>query len=109
VFTYSERANTTAKKMANAVPLNIRRERSRQLQILSDKKRRAFYETQLQSDQHVLFEAEEEMGIMYGFTANYVKVKTPYNSELVNQIVPVKLDQIDRDGIVKVELIHALA
>src|SRR5690606_13848612 len=86
VFTYSERANTTAKKMANSVPLNIRRERSRQLQILSEKKRRAFYETQLHSDQHVLFEAEEEMGIMYGFTENYVKVKTPYNPELVNQV-----------------------
>ena len=108
VFTYSERANTTARKMADPVPLNIRRERSRQLQILSEKKRRAFYETQLNSNQEVLFEAEEEMGIMYGFTENYVKVKTAYNADLVNQIVPVKLNQIDRDGIMKAELIHAL-
>jgi threonylcarbamoyladenosine tRNA methylthiotransferase MtaB len=106
VFTYSERANTTAKKMANSIPLNIRRERSKQLQILSDKKRRAFYETQIGSDQKVLFEAEEEMGIMYGFTENYVKVKTSYNAELVNQITPVRLTGIDRDGVVKVNLIH---
>ncbi|MBI3135301.1 MAG: tRNA (N(6)-L-threonylcarbamoyladenosine(37)-C(2))-methylthiotransferase MtaB [Bacteroidetes bacterium] len=108
VFTYSERANTTAKKMADSVPLNIRRERSRQLQILSEKKRRAFYETQLNTNQQVLFEAEEEMGLMYGFTENYVKVKTPFNAGLVNQIIPVKLDQIDRDGIVRVELMNAL-
>ena len=109
VFTYSERANTTAKKMANSIPLNIRRERSKQLQILSEKKRRAFYETQLNSDQSVLFEAEEDMGIMYGFTENYVKVKTPYNAELVNQIVPVNLAAIDRDGVVKVSLINVPA
>ncbi len=109
VFTYSERANTTAKKMANSVPINIRRERSKQLQILSEKKRRAFYATQLNSDQSVLFEAEEDMGIMYGFTENYVKVKTPYNAELVNQIVPVSLTAIDRDGVVKVAFINVPA
>lgn len=106
VFTYSERANTTAKKMADSVPLNIRRERSRQLQILSEKKRQAFYQSQLNSDQKVLFEAEEDMGVMFGFTANYVKVKTPFNAELVNQIVPVKLSGIDRDGVMKVELMN---
>ena len=109
VFTYSERANTTAKKMANSIPVNIRRERSKQLQILSEKKRRAFYETQIGTDQNVLFEAEEDMGIMYGFTENYVKVKTSYNAELVNQIIPVRLTGIDRDGVVKVDLIHVLA
>ena len=59
VFTYSERANTTAKKMENVVPVNIRRERSRQLQILSEKKKRQFYETQLNKEKLVLFEAEE--------------------------------------------------
>lgn len=103
VFTYSERANTTAKKMANSVPINVRRERSKQLQILSEKKRRAFYESQLHSDQEVLFEAEEDQGTMYGFTQNYVKVKTPYNADLVNQIVPVRIDSIDRDGIAKIQ------
>ncbi|MBL7897511.1 MAG: tRNA (N(6)-L-threonylcarbamoyladenosine(37)-C(2))-methylthiotransferase MtaB, partial [Crocinitomicaceae bacterium] len=75
VFTYSERANTTARKMADSIPINIRRERGRQLQILSEKKRRAFYQSQLNTQQEVLFEADEENGMMFGFTANYVKVK----------------------------------
>src|SRR5690606_10172274 len=57
VFTYSERANTTAKKMGESIPVNVRRERSRQLQILSDKKRRAFYATQTGKSQKVLFES----------------------------------------------------
>ena len=108
VFTYSERANTTAKKMADSVPLDLRRQRSKQLHILSDKKRRFFYETQIGSEHTVLFEAEESEGIMYGFTENYVKVKIPFNADFVNQLIAVKLIDIDRDGIVKVELQNEL-
>ncbi|HIP36412.1 MAG TPA: tRNA (N(6)-L-threonylcarbamoyladenosine(37)-C(2))-methylthiotransferase MtaB [Crocinitomix sp.] len=103
VFTYSERANTTAKKMSDAVPLNSRRGRSKQLQILSNKKRRAFYESQIGKTKNVLWEGEENEGIMYGFTENYVKVKTAFNQKLVNQIQTVKLTEIDRDGVVKIE------
>ncbi len=104
VFTYSERANTTAKKMANSIPVNIRRERSKQLQILSEKKRRAFYETQIGKTVNVLFEAEENGGTMNGFSENYVKVKTPFSPELINQTVKVKLIEIDTDGLMKIEL-----
>lgn len=106
VFTYSERANTTAKKMKGAIPVNIRRERSKQLQILSHKKRQHFYSTQIGKTYPVLFEAEENEGTIFGFTPNYVKVKMPYNQSLVNQIVDVQLQEIDRDGVVKGELIE---
>ena len=104
VFTYSERANTTAKKMENSVPMHIRRERSKQLQILSEKKRRAFYESQMNTERKVLFESEEHGGVMNGFTENYVKVKTPFNPSLINQEVKVKLIDIALDGLVNVEL-----
>jgi len=103
VFTYSERANTTARKMADSVPIPIRKERSQQLHILSNKKKRSFYESQLGKTKFVLFEGEENEGVMYGFTENYVKVKTEFNANLINQIVEVKLTEIDRDGVVKVE------
>ena len=105
VFTYSERANTTAVKLGEAVPNQIRSQRSKQLHILSEKKKRAFYETQVGSKRTVLFEAEEDEGIMYGFTENYVKVKTPFNPELVNQMQTVQLTEIDRDGVLKCEFI----
>jgi threonylcarbamoyladenosine tRNA methylthiotransferase MtaB len=84
VFTYSERANTTAVKLGDPVPMNVRRERSKQLHILSDKKKRAFYEQNIGTTRTALFEQEEDNGIMYGFTENYVKVKMPYDSNLVN-------------------------
>jgi threonylcarbamoyladenosine tRNA methylthiotransferase MtaB len=106
VFTYSERANTTAVKLGESVPQSVRKTRSQQLHILSEKKKRAFYETQLGSERTVLFEAEEEEGIMYGFTENYVKVKTAFSTDLVNQFKKVTLKEIDRDGVVKVELLN---
>lgn len=105
VFTYSERANTGAPKLGEYVPMEKRKERSKMLHILSEKKKRAFYETNLGSERTVLFEAEEDQGIMYGFTENYVKVKVPFQAELVNNFKRVKLLEIDRDGIMKVELL----
>ncbi|WP_027420161.1 tRNA (N(6)-L-threonylcarbamoyladenosine(37)-C(2))-methylthiotransferase MtaB [Crocinitomix catalasitica] len=108
VFTYSERANTTAKKMENAVPMHIRRERSKQLHILSEKKKRAFYESQIGTEWRVLFEAEENEGVMYGFTENYVKVKTAFNPTLINQTVKVKLETIDSSGFMAIELLEKI-
>lgn len=104
VFTYSERANTTAVKLGDPVPMNIRRERSKQLHILSDKKKRAFYEQNVGTTRTALFEQEEDNGIMYGFTENYVKVKMPYDASMVNSFREVTLTEIDRDGVFKCEL-----
>jgi threonylcarbamoyladenosine tRNA methylthiotransferase MtaB len=105
VFTYSERANTTAVKLGEPVPMSIRRERSKQLHILSDKKKRAFYEQNIGTIRTVLFEHEEDNGIMYGFTENYVKVKMAYDAQMVNTFQRIELTEIDRDGIMKCTLI----
>ena len=105
VFTYSERANTGAPKLGVKVPMETRRERSKILHLLSDRKKRAFYETQVGQKKYVLFEQEENEGFLHGFTDNYVKVKTPYNAALVNQIIPVELTEIDRDGLMKCNIL----
>ena len=101
VFTYSERDNTHAVELGGVVSSQDRAKRSKMLHILSDKKRRAFYEQNIGKDATVLFETERDGDVMYGFTENYVKVKTPYNEALANQIVNVKLSEVDRDGIMK--------
>jgi threonylcarbamoyladenosine tRNA methylthiotransferase MtaB len=106
VFSYSERDNTTAIRMDDIVPMKTRKERSKRLRILSAKKKRAFYEINQQKTEEVLFEASEEAGIMFGFTSNYVKVKTPYNPLITNQVVPVKMTELDRDGFMKIEFIE---
>lgn len=106
VFTYSERAKTTAIKMDNAVPMNIRKERSKKLRILSNKKKRAFYEANIGRTETVLFEQENNDGYMYGFTENYVKVKYPYDANLTNTFKSIKMTEIDRDGLMKCEFLN---
>ena len=105
VFTYSERENTPAATMEDVVPLNVRKKRSKMLRSLSVKKRRAFYERQLGSTRTVLFEGENKQGYIHGFTENYVKVKTPWDPELVNTLHTVELTKIDEDGLVRFEFI----
>lgn len=101
VFTYSERENTPAINMKGVVPLAVRKKRSKMLRGLSVKKRRAFYEDQLGSTRTVLFEGENKLGYIHGFTENYVKVKIPWNPKLVNTLRKVKLTEIDEDGLVR--------
>ena len=106
VFTYSERDNTEAASMENVVPINIRNKRSKMLRGLSVKKRRAFYESQIGTFRTVLFESENKEGYIHGFTENYVKVKTPWNPELVNTLHPIELTKIDEDGSVRMEFLN---
>ena len=98
VFTYSERANTTAVRMDDSVPMETRRDRTKQLRILSNKLQRAFYQEHLGTTRNVLFEAEENDGQMLGFTDNYLRVTMPFDKSHVNTITPVKLLRIDGDG-----------
>ncbi len=107
VFTYSERANTPAAEMEYPVPPAVRKKRSKMLRGLSAKKRHAFYEKQLGSIRTVLFEGENKEGYMHGFTDNYLKIKTPWNPHLVNTLQPVRLKEIDVDGMVRVDLLAA--
>ncbi|WP_291961992.1 tRNA (N(6)-L-threonylcarbamoyladenosine(37)-C(2))-methylthiotransferase MtaB [Maribacter sp.] len=101
VFTYSERDNTPAATMDGVVPNKVRSKRSKMLRGLSVKKRRAFYESQLENELTVLFEGENKEGYIHGFTENYVKVKSPWNPGLVNTLHKVKLTEIDNDGLVR--------
>lgn len=109
VFTYSERDNTEAANMDGVVPMSVRNKRSKMLRGLSVKKRRAFYESQLGSKRTVLFEGENKEGYIHGFTENYVKVKAPWNPELVNTLHDVELIKIDADGLVRFEFSKALS
>ena len=101
VFTYSERENTAAAVMEGVVPKKVRAKRSKMLRGLSVKKRRFFYESQLGTTRTILFEGENKAGYIHGFTENYVKIKAPWNPELVNTMHQVTLTEIDEDGLVR--------
>ena len=106
VFTYSERPNTEAVNLEGVVPKKKRAKRSKMLRGLSAKKRRAFYESQLGNTLTVLFEGENKEGYIHGFTENYVKVKSPWNPELVNTLQTVELTNIDEDGLVRFNFVE---
>ncbi len=103
VFTYSERANTLASEMADAVPMKVRNKRSKMLRSLSEKKRRKFYESHIGTQKTVLFEEDIEDGYMFGFTENYIRVKAKYDPVLINELKPVLLANIGPDGVMEVE------
>jgi len=105
VFTYSERDNTEAIEMDGIVHPSVRNKRSKMLRALSAKKKRVFYESQVGKTKTVIFEADNKNGFMHGFTENYVKVKTAWDSELINVIKNVKLKSIDEDGDMIIEII----
>lgn len=104
VFTYSERDNTEAIEFEGVVDQGERKRRNKMLRILSEKKRQAFYQSQLKSTQKVLWEHDNKDGKMFGFTENYVKVQTDFNPELVNETQLVELTRINHNGIVEVKI-----
>lgn len=104
VFPYSERNNTTAKKMEGKVLKADKMERAKRLRILSEKKKRYFYETQLGKSMQVLWEEERQGNNMQGFSENYVRFEAPYDSTKVNTIEILNFDQINESGLAKASL-----
>jgi len=103
VFTYSERENTLASSMQGSVPKHQRADRSKMLHILSDKKRRRFYEENLGREAIVLFENDVEAGMMHGFTENYIRVMAKYDPVLINDLKKIRLKNIHESGLVELE------
>ncbi|MCG8306751.1 MAG: tRNA (N(6)-L-threonylcarbamoyladenosine(37)-C(2))-methylthiotransferase MtaB [Cytophagales bacterium] len=107
VFTYSERPNTPAINMENAVSKDERAKRSKMLRSLSVKKRRYFYEQFIGETMDVLFEKDIEGGKIHGFTGNYIRVAVDYSPDLANRILPVTLLEIGATGIMQGEIIRS--
>ena len=102
VFTYSERENTEAVHFDGIVPQKVRKQRNKMLRILSEKKRMAFYQSQLGTTQKVLWESENKNGKISGFTENYVKAETDFDEDLINQTEFVDLLMLNPNGNVSV-------
>jgi len=105
VFSYSERENTQAINFRGKVSKQVRSLRSKQLRILSKKLQRKFYEKNLNGNFKVLFENHNKDGMMFGFTENYIKVKTKYNLEICQTSKNVSLNNIENDGLMTAKFI----
>ena len=98
VFSYSERANTPAIEMTGSIPQEERNRRSKMLRILSEKKRRKFYEEHQGTEAVVLFENDIAKDKMHGFTDNYIRVSTKHDPLLINELKQLQLTSINSNG-----------
>jgi threonylcarbamoyladenosine tRNA methylthiotransferase MtaB len=100
VFTYSERPNTTAVRVKDeVVPVPERRRRNKMLTILSEKKKRAFYQEFEGTTRVALMEHENKDGFMFGYTDNYLRVRIPFDSSLCGKLVEVQLSELQDNTI----------
>lgn len=98
VFSYSERINTKAFIMNNSIPKKIRYKRNKIFIRLSKEKKKIFYIKQINKKSNVLFENKNKSGYIYGYTDNYIRTKTIWKSDLVNNIKNVTLLNVDDCG-----------
>lgn len=108
VFSYSERPRTKAIAMDGKVNEKEKQYRSKALHELSEKKKLDFYNQNIGKTENVLWESTNAKGYMFGFTGNYIKVRTLFNSELVNKISTVKITGIIDDNCCASEIIKTL-
>lgn len=98
VFTYSERADTKMLDIEHHNSITERKRRSEVLHLLSDKKTKAFYKSQIGKTFPVLWESRNHGDMMVGFTSNYVRVEKPVDKTLTNTIEMVRLGEMNEEG-----------
>jgi threonylcarbamoyladenosine tRNA methylthiotransferase MtaB len=95
VFTYSERPNSLAINFDGKVPMNIRKKRSLIMQDISNKKKKEFYENNKGYKAKVLWESDNEKGMMYGFSDNYIRVSRKFDEKFINTITQETLEHLN--------------
>jgi threonylcarbamoyladenosine tRNA methylthiotransferase MtaB len=99
VFTYSERPNTPAAEMTSTIDMSIRKQRNKMLRILSEKKKRAFYQQYVGSERVVLIEQAKDRKKLSGYTDNYIRVELPFQNAILNTQQILKLENIMDSGL----------
>ena len=95
VFSYSERSNTKSVLIDNKVSKNQKNKRSKLLRELSNSKKLKFYKKNIKNYHNVLFENENKNGYIYGYTENYIRVKSLWSNSKKNKILNCYLEGID--------------
>ena len=105
IFPYSERPDTAALRMAERVPVAVRRARSTELHELSDRKRAAFIAQHLGTTRPVLWEhtphtipdgncpkMSARTPGMQGWTDNYIRLQRPFDATLAGTVTPYPVE-----------------
>jgi threonylcarbamoyladenosine tRNA methylthiotransferase MtaB len=98
VFPYSPRRGTEAAQMPEQVGVEIKRQRSERMLALATESAQRFSERFLNRTMSVLWE-KQTGGIWSGYTGNYIRVHTRNHRDLTNQLLPVRIKEVRRDGV----------
>ena len=105
IFPFSERPNTPAVDMPDKVPASVSTVRAARLDELCRELHSEFCHRAVGGEADVLFESTMRGGMMYGYTGNYVRVKAPYQRNLINTVSRVKLLSIEDNDDVMAEIL----
>lgn len=105
IFPFSERPNTPAVDLPDKVPASVSTARAARLDELCRELHSEFCRRAVGGEADVLFESTMRGGMMYGYTGNYVRVKAPYQRDLINTVSRVKLLSIEDNDDVMAEIL----
>lgn len=91
IFPYSRRAGTRSAARKDQVQDCVKTKRVAMLEELCKTLNEEFIASQKGVREHVLFEEDNNDGVMSGYTGNYIKVDRPWDPTLAGKIVEVTL------------------
>lgn len=98
VFPYSRRPGTAAAQRHDQVAAQVKEQRVRLLRELSLAKQQAFYQRFVGTTQQVLAENNRnKLGLMHGFTENYIPVYFEAPAALAHTVVAVRIQRVEAD------------
>lgn len=103
VFKYSMREGTPAAERTDQIDAAVKAKRSQTIIACQDKITRSFLETFMNKDYHVLYEEKivvDDTSYYYGFTDNYIKVKTASHTNIQNKLLPTRIIAIQENMLI---------
>lgn len=98
VFPFSPRPGTAAATMPGQISDAVKKERMKKMLALAEESAHNFQGQYLGKTMEVLWE-QGANGIWTGLTGNYIRIYTKSNENLADELRPVKLMKIYRDGV----------
>lgn len=98
VFTYSPRQETAASHLLGQIGDQVKQPRSQKMLALAKESSREFNQRFRGKTRPVLWEKRTN-GVWSGYSDNYIKVYIRSKRDLANQLMPVRLGEVNGDGV----------
>lgn len=97
VFQYSDREKTLANTFTDKIDGNIKKKRAEVLETLRKEMGKERREKYIGKELEVLVEEIKEDGCSYGYSQNYLRVKTLEATDGVNELVKVEISNLEKE------------